>query len=144
MALAKILTPPNHMVLHQSESSRDEPRHTGLRLLPSKTPNQSILLNATYNHFTITNHFRSKEQIEVNSQLKKSKKQLNEAFLLLQKRYNKAKKVLDRIIPLLNENLSQEETQYLGKIKEKWEIHNKRKMNEEQNEFISKKRKINT
>lgn len=94
MALAQILKPPKRMELACSESTKDEGYSPGLRLFQGSTPNQSILLNATYNNYTITNHYRSKEQYENNDLLRKENRALKKDIAMCTKKYKAAKQLL--------------------------------------------------
>jgi hypothetical protein len=140
MALEKYLAPPKSMVLHHTEEYKEEGITPGLRFLPTANPSQSILLNATYNNYKITNHYRSREQIETNEKLKKRQKKADEAYIALQRKYTAAKKLLNRTMPFLSfvdmDRLDEEDTQTIIELKEKWdavsEYKNKRKMEEEQ------------
>lgn len=154
--LMKMMLPPSasncrKMLLHHSEQMSNEGYSPGLCFLPTNNPKQSVLLNATYNNYTITNHFRSKDQIDVNDKLKKNKKKLEAAHMALQRKYKAAKVLLNRTMPLLSfidvtqlDPLIREDI--IG-LKSKWdtvvEHKNKRKMEseEEEDEEAHKKRK---
>ena len=145
MALAEILTPPRRMVLHHSEEMIDEGYTPGLTFLPTKNMKHSVLLNATYNNYTITNHYRSKEQIETNSKLKKTQKKLEEEHLCLQKKYKAAKTLLNRTMPLLSyidlSSLDPAVREDILQLTSKWDavlVHqNKRKMQEAEEQEVA-------
>ena len=145
MALEKYLAPPKSMILHHTEEDREEGITPGLRYLPTTNPAQSILLNATYNNYKITNHYRSKEQIETNEKLLKRHKKLDDAYVALHRKYTAAKKLLNRTMPLLSliemDSLDEETTLNISELKEKWdavsEYKNKRKMEEEDEQCAS-------
>lgn len=94
LALAKLLQPPSNMAFCASEETRDEGYKPGLRLYHGEAPDSAILVNATYNNYTITNHYRSKEQIEVNEDLHREIKDIR-------KKYDAAKKLLCQLGPLV-------------------------------------------
>ena len=94
MALAKFMAPRPGMTLYGREETRDEGYKPGIKMFQGETPDQAILLNATYNNYTITNHYRSKEQIETNDRLQKENK-------ALRVKYDTAKKLLSQMGPLV-------------------------------------------
>jgi len=94
MALAKFMAPRPGMTLYGREETRDEGYKPGIKMFQGETPDQAILLNATYNNYTITNHYRSKEQIETNERLQKENK-------ALRVKYDTAKKLLSQMGPLI-------------------------------------------
>lgn len=152
MALVALLTPPHKMILHRSEETKDEGHSADLRFFPAKKPSESsILLNATYNNYTITNHYKSKPQIEKNCKLKAEKKEVIASFTKLEKKYNAAKKLLNRAMPLLQHidtsTLDPETRVNIIELKVKWDTvttyKNKRKIEEEEVETVNnvKKRK---
>ena len=153
MALVALLTPPRNMILHRSDETKEEGLSPGLRYVAPKRPSDShILLNATYNNYTITNHYKSKPQIEKNCKLKEEKRELIASIKKLEKKYNAAKKLLNRAMPLLKHvdmtTLDDETQRNIIEMKEKWETvtayQNKRKMessdDSDADEKISKKR----
>lgn len=87
LELATLLRPLSNMEFCAREETRDEGYRPGLRLFRGEAPDSAILVNATYNNYTITNHYRSKEQIEVNDELRK--------------KYEAAKKLLCQLGPLV-------------------------------------------
>lgn len=142
MALVEMLRPPRNMMLHHSEELIDEGYTPGLAFLKTNNPKQSVLLNATYNNYTITNHYRSKEQIDTNTKLKKKNKKLEDSHASLQRKYKAAKALLNRTMPLLGfidvtvlDPLIQED---IIELRSKWDTvvthKHKRKMDEGSNE----------
>ncbi len=94
MALAKFLRPRPNMELFSSEQISDEGHKQGLRVFPGDTPGSNILLNATCNNYTITNHYRSKTQVEATINLERENAKLR-------KKYKSAKKMLLHLGPLV-------------------------------------------
>lgn len=124
------------MVLFRSEERSEEGYTPGLKFFPSRSSSDSaILLNATYNNYTITNHYQSKPQLDENKRLKKDKEELDSAYIMLDKKYKAAKKLLNRTMPLLSfinlETLDPLIREDVLEMRQKWatiEIHkNKRK-----------------
>lgn len=136
MALQKYLKPPKSMILDHSEEYREEGLTPGLRFIQTGDPTRNILLNATYNNYTITNHYRSREQIKANKRLKKTQKTVDEAYHRLAKKYKASKKLLNRAMPLLSfvdiDRLDEESRESIIDLNQKWEAvsdyRNKRKM----------------
>jgi len=139
MALVELLRPPKSMMLERSEQTINEGYTPGLRYLPAVDESPSVLLNATYNQYNITNHYKSKDQCDKNDKLRRKIKNLEDCHEVLQRKYKAAKTLLNRTMPLLSfivvddlDPLIREEI--LG-LKEKWGIvesyKNKRKMEED-------------
>ena len=103
MALTEFLSPRTHsrMELWKSNETREEGYTPGLRVFQGEKPNQAILLNATYNNYTITNHFRSKEQVETNTKLKKTNKAISDEAHTYKRKYEMTKKLLRQAAPLV-------------------------------------------
>lgn len=118
------------MTLALCESTKNEGYSPGLRVIEGSMPNQSILLNATYNNYTITNHYRSKEQIEANCDLERQLDVMN-------KKYQATKQLLWTAAQLVNhvpiETLDAETRTHLIKFKIKCRnLRPKRKAEQEE------------
>ncbi len=123
--LDKILAPLPGRVLDLSEHHSEEGITPGMKMIaPSRPGGQCIMLNATYNNYTITNHYRSKAQIDENEKLRKENKRIQEALSDVNRKYKASKHIIEKILPLLNSvDISRLDTQSLcdlNILQDKW------------------------
>lgn len=127
MTLTKFMKPRPGMTLCGREETRDEGYRPGIKMFQGERPDQAILLNATYNNYTITNHYRSKEQIETNETLQKENK-------ALRTKYDAAKKLLSQLGPLVQhiplDTLDIPTRNHVTQFKAKWQHVVTKKKNE--------------
>lgn len=134
--LAKFLTPtpPKNMELALRQETKEEGITPGMRVIRGQTPGQNILLNATYNNYTITNRYVEGS----NSVLKKEKRDLTRELEECQRKYASTKKLLKdaaSLVKILSPNKLDVKTRLkLVEFNTKWEQRNKRKINKEEDE----------
>ena len=148
--LSKFLTPspPKNMELALRQETKEEDIKPGLRVIRGQTPGQNILLNATYNNYTITNRYVEGS----NSVLKKENRDLVKELADCKKKYQNSKKLLSdaaQLVALLTPNKLDVKTRLkLVEFNTKWEQRCKRKkekhdeeQEEEEEAHIKKKQK---
>ena len=148
MSLVDLLSMPmntDDMKLAYRRETKDEGYSPGLRVFDGDMPGQSILLNATYNNYTISNHYESTEQEEMIEKLKQKNKDLTilhknkcNEFELYERKYACMKRLLLQAVSLVHalpddaRSIDKETRSKLTTFKEKWannaNIHRKRKV----------------
>lgn len=139
MELSKILNASRKgMELMHREETKEEGYSPGLCILSpgggAERNGPPILLDATYNNYTITNNYRSREQGEANAALKKENRRLTQELGEARRKYEQTKKLACQAANLVNhirvEDLDQEAYKELCEFNTKWErVTSKRRAN---------------